>query len=229
MAGGVNQRAARIAGVDGGVGLDEILEGIDAELVAPECADNAARHRLPDTKGVADGQHLVTHLQRVGVAQHDHRQAVNLNFQHRQVAVRVSTYHLGASAPAVVQDDLDLVCALYHVVIRQDVTARTDDDAAAQTKLRLVALVTKEEVEPGVVTARPVPRCLAGVDADHRRRCILCCLPEAANRRDTGRCAGRLQQCHRAAARKALAQPIRFECGDDKVQRQQNGGGLRKK
>ena len=37
----VDQRAAGVAGIDRGVGLDEILEPVDAEMVAAERADDA--------------------------------------------------------------------------------------------------------------------------------------------------------------------------------------------
>ncbi len=72
----IHQRAARVAGVDGGVGLDEVLKGVDAQLAAAQRADDAAGHRLAHAKGVANGQHLVAHGQGVGVAQRDHGQLV---------------------------------------------------------------------------------------------------------------------------------------------------------
>jgi hypothetical protein len=81
----VDQRAARVAGVDGGVGLDEVLEGVDAQLVAAQRADDAAGDRLAHAEGVADGQHLVAHLQRVGVAQRDDRQPVERDLQDGEV------------------------------------------------------------------------------------------------------------------------------------------------
>jgi len=68
---------------------NEVLEGVDTELVASERADDAAGDGLTDAEGVADGQHLVAHLQVVGIAQHDHRQLVEFDLEHGQVAVGV--------------------------------------------------------------------------------------------------------------------------------------------
>ena len=73
VAQGVNQGATRITWVDGGVCLNKVFKGVDAQLVAPQCADDAAGDSLAHAKGVANGQHLVTHLQGIGIAQHDHR------------------------------------------------------------------------------------------------------------------------------------------------------------
>ena len=192
----VDQRAARIAGVDGGVGLDEVLEGVDAQLVAPQRRDDAAGDGLADAEGVADGQHLVAHLQGVGVAQHDHGQLVELDLEHRQVGVGVGADHLAARVAAVVERDVDLVGAFHHVVVGEDVAVGADDHAAAQADLRLVgALVAEEEAEPRVVAARIAPRRLAGVDADHRRRGLLGRGAQAAGR--DGRRAGGRRLDHR--------------------------------
>jgi hypothetical protein len=48
-----------LPGVDRGVGLDEVLEGVDAEVRAAERRDDAHGHRLPDAERVADGEHDV--------------------------------------------------------------------------------------------------------------------------------------------------------------------------
>ena len=76
---------------------------------------------LADAEGVADRQHLVAHLQRVGVAQRDDRQAVQRDLEDGQVGVGVGADHLAARLAAVVEDDLDIVGALDHVVVGEDV------------------------------------------------------------------------------------------------------------
>src|ERR1700748_3503138 len=58
--GHVDQRAAGIAGVDRGIGLDEELVVGDADLRARQGRDDAVRHRLADAEGIADRDHDVT-------------------------------------------------------------------------------------------------------------------------------------------------------------------------
>ena len=54
---------ARIARIDRRVGLDEELVVGDADLRARERRDDAARHRLADAEGIADGEHQVADLE----------------------------------------------------------------------------------------------------------------------------------------------------------------------
>ena len=58
----IDQRAAGVAGVDGGVGLDEVFDLLDAQPAAAGGADDALRHRLADAEGIADGEHDVADL-----------------------------------------------------------------------------------------------------------------------------------------------------------------------
>src|SRR5256885_11407037 len=58
---GVDQRATRVARVDGGVGLDEGAERARTVDLAPHGADDAHRDGLPDAEGIADREHDVPH------------------------------------------------------------------------------------------------------------------------------------------------------------------------
>ena len=60
----VDQRAAGIAGIDRRVGLDEILEPVDAEVIAAERADDAERDGVAEAERIADREHDVADLQR---------------------------------------------------------------------------------------------------------------------------------------------------------------------
>src|SRR5208337_1676207 len=51
----IDQRAARTAGIDGGVGLDEETVVADTDLRARKRRNNALRDRLADTERIADG------------------------------------------------------------------------------------------------------------------------------------------------------------------------------
>ena len=57
----VDQGAAAVAGVDGGVGLDEVVIGARADHPAFG-ADDSGGHRLFQSEGTSDGHHPVAHL-----------------------------------------------------------------------------------------------------------------------------------------------------------------------
>ena len=69
LAGHVDQRAARVAGIDRGVGLDEELIVADADLGAGHRRDDAVGHGLADAERIADREHQVADLQLVGVGE----------------------------------------------------------------------------------------------------------------------------------------------------------------
>ena len=71
LPGQIDQRAAGIAGIDRGVGLDEELIIGDADLGARQRRHDAMRHGLPDAERIADRQHQVADLQIVGIAELD--------------------------------------------------------------------------------------------------------------------------------------------------------------
>ncbi len=81
-AGHIDQRAAGVAGVDGGVGLDELLELAWRDAVCGSAVvdravlrgDDAGRDRLRQAERAADRQHPVADLRAVGVAELDRRQ-----------------------------------------------------------------------------------------------------------------------------------------------------------
>ena len=70
----VDERAAGIAEVDRGVGLDEVLERRDAELAAAGRADDALRHGLAEPERIADREHGVADSQVVRASERHDRQ-----------------------------------------------------------------------------------------------------------------------------------------------------------
>ena len=96
-AGKIDQRAAGIARIDGGVGLDEELVVGNADLGARQRRDDAVRHGLPDAEGIADGQHHVADLQRVGIGEVEYRKLFMraLDAQHGEIAALVLEHDLG--------------------------------------------------------------------------------------------------------------------------------------
>ena len=106
----IDQRAAGIAGIDGGVGLDEELIVADADLCARDRRDDAVRHGLADAERIADREHQVADLQLVGIAEVEHREALvgALEAQHGEIAALVLEHDLGLELALVGERDLDL-------------------------------------------------------------------------------------------------------------------------
>ena len=71
FAAGVHQRAAGISGIDGGVGLNEVLVAagaLDIQAAAARGADDAHGDGLADAEGIADGEHDVADAHLGGIA-----------------------------------------------------------------------------------------------------------------------------------------------------------------
>jgi hypothetical protein len=82
------ERAAGIAGIDRRVGLDEILEPVDAEVVAAQCADDAVRDGVAEAERIADREHDVADVQAFDAAERDRRQAIRRRLSARQDRIR---------------------------------------------------------------------------------------------------------------------------------------------
>src|SRR3954453_10851019 len=84
--GGIDQRPARVAGVDRGVGLNHVVDrepvgGLDLAL---EGGDDAARHRAVEAEGVADRHHRIAHAYLRGVAEGEGVKLVGRGFDLEQ-------------------------------------------------------------------------------------------------------------------------------------------------
>ncbi len=152
IAAGIDQGAPRVALVDGGVGLQQILPAVAVRPHAGEAdaaggADDALGDGLADVVGVADGEHHVTHVGQPLRILRDHRQVVRLDVEHRQVGELVGADQFGAEHPSVLQRDYDLVRIGDDVVVGQHVAALVHDDAGAQPlgpELSAIALIAGE-------------------------------------------------------------------------------------
>ena len=118
----VDERAAGVAGVDGRIGLDEELVVADAHPGAGECRDDAAGHRLAHAEGIADGEHEVTHLERIGIAQRQGGKLLvrHVDLEHGEVGALVGEQHLGLELALVGQRHLDVGGVGDDVVVGDD-------------------------------------------------------------------------------------------------------------
>ena len=96
----VDEGAAGIARIDGGVGLDEELVVGDADLGARERRDDAVRHGLADAEGVADGEHEIADLRALRNRRTRARAAAAAPFslEHGEVGARIAQHDLASNS-----------------------------------------------------------------------------------------------------------------------------------
>ena len=88
----IHQGAAGVARVDGGIGLQKVLEPVsvgDDVLNTILAADDSGGHGLVETKGAADRQYPVTDLDFVRATQRCGTQTGQVDFDDRQVGLRI--------------------------------------------------------------------------------------------------------------------------------------------
>jgi hypothetical protein len=154
---GVDQRAAAVAEIDRGVGLNVVVEAAVEELASEE-ADHADRHCVLVAERVADRADPLTHAERRRIAERRNRQTgLAVDFDHRDVGVGVGADHPRTEAAAVGQLHGDPLGAVDDVIVRQDAAVGVDDEAAAGAAVRRVAIRPRRvEVERPVEQVRRI-------------------------------------------------------------------------
>ena len=130
LAGEVDQRPARVAGVDGRVGLQKPLELLpDAAAVLG--ADDSGRNRGLQSERAADGQNPVAYLHTIRIAQLCSWQFfVGVDFNHGEIGVFIRAHQLGGVPRGLaVQLHLNLGGLLDDVIVGEDVAALVHDHA----------------------------------------------------------------------------------------------------
>ncbi len=155
----VDQGAAAVAGVDGGVGLDEIVIGTGADHPALG-ADDSRGHRLFQSEGTSDGHHPVAHLQIIRISQFEGLKVrIPRDLDEGKIGLGIPAYDLPIELFSVGQLDLDLVRILDHMVVGQDISFLAHDESGAHSllfPLGLVALERSEEVPEGIPVSEGV-------------------------------------------------------------------------
>ena len=150
----VHQRAATVARVDGRVGLQEVFPLGDIRA-SPLRRDDARCHRRVQPERAADGQHPVTHLDHVAVAQRESWQgAIGGNPQDRDVGLGIGANFGRHVLPSVGQSDQHAVGVGHHMVRRQDDPGGIDDEPGAAshgTRAAVTLRVLEEFAEPRVL------------------------------------------------------------------------------
>ena len=133
----IHQRAARIAHVDGGIRLDEILVVVIVQAGAAQSADDALRHGLTQAERVAHRHHIVTDAQVVDVGKRQFLQLVALDFQQGDIRAGITAQQLRGVLATVLQRYHDLVSIGDHMVIGDDIALLgIHDDARASAPHR---------------------------------------------------------------------------------------------
>src|SRR6056297_188389 len=229
LAAQVHQRAAGVARVDGGVGLDEVLVAVRIQAEAAQRTHDARGHRVLQAEGIADGDDEIADLEDVGVADGQFDQPVFLDLQQRDVRAWVRTDDLGFQRAVVEQGDLDLVGAVHHVVVGDDIAVvRVHDDARARAlhpALPGLLVGQAEEAEEGVVVVEGRAHLHGGAhpDVHHRRgylldeRCETRRLLAAeqlgqGGRRGAGQSGREHEGCQNGSSQHAMNSFLRNEC-----------------
>ena len=146
----VHERAARIAGVDGGIGLNEALK-LMADVGAVFRADDSRGDGGVQAEGTTDGEDPVANLNAVGIAKlGDGKIVVGFNFNDGQVGVFIEADDTGAVFGGIaVESDLNFGGLVNDVIVGEDKSFFIHDYAGAETAFCVGAIIrlVKETVE----------------------------------------------------------------------------------
>ena len=162
----VHQRAAGVARIDGGVGLDEVLVAVRVDAGAPQAADDAGGDGVLQAERIADGDDEVADLELGGVAERHLREAFRRNLEHGDVRRHVAADHRGGQVAAVLQGHRDLGGVINDMGVCNDVAVFCikDDAGARALELALEGAHVRDVEEPaeeGVLEQRVLGRALA--------------------------------------------------------------------
>ena len=115
----VDQRAAGIAGIQGGIGLDQGHGPSPGGNIPVNGGHDAVGHGAPQlhAQRIADGHHTVAHPEHGGIAELGRDEVLGLNVQHRQVRDGVGTHQGGREAALIGQQHGDGSGSLDHMGI----------------------------------------------------------------------------------------------------------------
>src|SRR5689334_21799222 len=136
----IDQRTTGIAGIDRGVGLDEIFVAFDAKPAATDGADDAEGGSLLQPEWVPDGNDVVANPQLVGISQRHAEQTAGLDLDDCYIGGEVSSDLLRSQVLATAQRDRHLVRILYDVRIGEDVAPPSVEDHSRPRRLELALL-----------------------------------------------------------------------------------------
>jgi hypothetical protein len=130
----VEQRPARVAGIDRRVGLDEVVVRTLSDVAAGGAHD-PGRDGVIEPERVADRHHPVAGQELVGITERERRVlALLLRAHERDVGLRIAADHLRVGMGAVDEHDLDLLDLIDDVVIGDDQAVFRDHEARPEAR-----------------------------------------------------------------------------------------------
>jgi hypothetical protein len=148
----VDQRAARVSGIEGGVGLDDVLDQslrttppADRQR-APETADDTGRDRAREAVRIADRDDELAHAQALGVSQERLLQVAGVRPQDCQVGQLIGAHDGGAGLAAIGEAGRDADRALDDMG-RGEQEAVLSDDHRAAAPLGIAPARTADDAE----------------------------------------------------------------------------------
>ena len=146
----VQQRTAGVAGIDRGVGLDEV--GERARLIlrrnrSAERGDDSRRDRAAETERIADGDDALADHEIGRSSDRRGRESLLIDAQHRQIAVGIDAEELRRDLTAAVDVHGDARRAFDDVIVRDDDAVARPDEAGAERLRGVGALAPAEEAE----------------------------------------------------------------------------------
>src|SRR3954453_19002221 len=144
LAADAHQWAPGVAGVDGRIGLDKVLDAALASALQPAESPPLGAHDTrrdgegePFAQRIADRQHPLADSGVVAIAQRHRRQLGGVDLEHRHVGIRIGADDLGLELAPIEQPYGDLLGALHDVVVGQNVAIGRDDEPGAAALLDL--------------------------------------------------------------------------------------------
>ena len=152
----VEGRAARIAAVDRGVDLEEVVIGAGADVAAAR-RDDAGGDGAAEAERIADGHHPVADADLGIVGEVDIGElAAAIDLEHREVGARVGADQLGVEFLAVIGHHGEGGAFLDDVVVGDEIAVLGDEEAGAlrhRPRLVVVAVAVTEAAMAVIVLA----------------------------------------------------------------------------
>src|SRR5712691_2458254 len=135
LAARIDERAARIAAVDGGIGLNGFINegGLAGLYRASQGADHARSEGALKAEGIANGQNLLANLDgsRITERKSDETLPFGIDFDEGDIIALVRADEFCFKDPVTTENDFDGLSSFDDMKIRENVSPRIDDEAGA--------------------------------------------------------------------------------------------------